>query len=121
MRSGILAAFAEANKFGGINGRMLELLSIDDGYEPNRSIEVTRKLIEEDKVFALIGHVGTPTSAATQPIAAQAGVPFIGPFTGAEFLRNPFQPNVVNVRASYFQETEEMVERLTKDRGVARI
>jgi ABC-type branched-subunit amino acid transport system substrate-binding protein len=121
MRSGILAAFAEANKFGGINGRMLELLSIDDGYEPNRSIEVTRKLIEEDKVFALIGHVGTPTSAATQPIAAQTGVPFIGPFTGAEFLRNPFQPNVVNVRASYFQETEEMVERLTQDRGVARI
>jgi len=72
-------------------------------------------------VFALVGAVGTPTSVATQPIATEAGIPFIGAFTGAEFLRNPFKPNVVNVRASYFQETETMVERLTKDRGVTRI
>jgi branched-chain amino acid transport system substrate-binding protein len=121
MRTGILAAFAEANKAGGVKGRKLELISADDGYEPNKSIEATKKLLNEDKVFALIGPVGTPTSAATQPIATEAGVPFIGPFTGAEFLRNPFKPNVVNVRASYFQETEAMVERLTKDRGINRI
>jgi ABC-type branched-subunit amino acid transport system substrate-binding protein len=121
MREGIQAAFAEANKAGGVKGRKLELVTVDDGYEPNKSIEATKKLIEEDKVFALIGPVGTPTSSATQPIATQAGVPFIAPFTGAEFLRNPFKPNVVNVRASYFQETEEMVERLTKDRGVKNI
>jgi branched-chain amino acid transport system substrate-binding protein len=121
MRTGILAAFEEANKAGGVKGRKLELISIDDGYEPNKSIEATKKLIDESKVFALIGSVGTPTSAATQPIAAQAGVPFIGPFTGAEFLRNPFQSNVINIRGSYFQETEEMIERLTKDRGISRI
>ncbi len=121
MRDGILAAFDEANKAGGVNGRKLELISKDDGYEPNKSIEATKGLIEQDKVFALIGPVGTPTSSATQPIATEANVPFIGPFTGAEFLRNPFKPNVVNVRASYFQETEEMVERLTKDRGVKNI
>jgi branched-chain amino acid transport system substrate-binding protein len=58
---------------------------------------------------------------ATQPIAADAGVPFIGPFTGAEFLRNPYKPNVINVRASYFQETEAMVGHLTQDLGIARI
>jgi branched-chain amino acid transport system substrate-binding protein len=121
MRDGILAAFAEANKAGGVNGRKLELLSVDDGYDPNKSIEATKKLLNDDKVFALIGPVGTPTSSATQPIATENGVPFIGPFTGAEFLRNPFKPNVVNVRASYFQETEEMVERLTKDRGFKNI
>jgi ABC-type branched-subunit amino acid transport system substrate-binding protein len=121
MRDGILAAFAEANAKGGVNGRKLELIAKDDGYEPNKSIEAAKALINEDKVFALIGPVGTPTSSATQPIATEAGVPFIGPFTGAEFLRNPFKPNVVNVRASYFQETEEMVERLTKDRGVKNI
>jgi ABC-type branched-subunit amino acid transport system substrate-binding protein len=121
MRDGILAAFAEANAKGGVNGRKLELIAKDDGYEPSKSIEVTKALINDDKVFALIGPVGTPTSSATQPIATEAGVPFIGPFTGAEFLRNPFKPNVVNVRASYFQETEEMVERLTKDRGVKNI
>ncbi len=121
MRTGILAAFEEANKAGGVNGRKLELISKDDSYEPNKSIEVTKGLLEQDKVFALIGPVGTPTSSATQPIAAEGGVPFIGPFTGAEFLRNPFKPNVVNVRASYFQETETMVERLTKDRNATRI
>jgi branched-chain amino acid transport system substrate-binding protein len=121
MRDGILAAFAETNKAGGVQGRKLELISADDGYEPNKSIEATKKLIEVDKVFALIGSVGTPTSSATQPIATDAGVPFIAPFTGAEFLRTPFKPNVVNVRASYFQETEAMVERLTKDRNIAKI
>jgi branched-chain amino acid transport system substrate-binding protein len=119
MQTGLRAAFEEANKAGGIKGRKLELISLDDGYEPNKSIEATKKLIDEHKVFALIGPVGTPTSAAAQPIALQANVPFIGPFTGAEFLRT--QPNVVNVRGSYFQETEEMVERLTKDRGITRI
>jgi len=121
MREGLLAAFAEANKTGGVKGHKLELISADDGYEPNKSIEVTKKLLGEDKVFALIGPVGTPTSAATQPIATEGSVPFIGAFTGAEFLRNPYKGNVVNLRASYFQETEEMVERLTKDVGASKI
>lgn len=121
MRSGLLAAFGEANRAGGVKGRRLELISRDDGYEPNKSIAAVKELLEKDQVFALVGSVGTPTSLATQPIAADAGVPFIGPFTGAEFLRNPYKPNVVNVRASYFQETEAMVERLTKDLAVTRI
>src|SRR5262249_57421872 len=73
------------------------------------------------KVFALAGPVGTPTSAATQPIASAAGVPFIGAFTGVEFLRDPYKPLVVNVRASYFEETESMVEHLTKDLGATTI
>jgi len=121
MRTGILAAFAEINGHGGIAGRKLELASVDDGYEPTKSIEATRKLIEEDKVFALIGPVGTPTSAAAQPIATAAGVPFIAPFTGAEFLRAASMTSVVNLRASYFQETEQMVERLTHDLGCSHI
>jgi branched-chain amino acid transport system substrate-binding protein len=121
MRDGLLAAFAEANSTGGVKGHKLELVAVDDGYEPNKSIEVTKRLIDEDKVFALIGPVGTPTSAATQPIASEGGVPFIGAFTGAEFLRNPYKASVINLRASYFQETEEMVERLTKDVGASKI
>lgn len=121
MRDGILAAFGEANAAGGIKGRKLELIPRDDGYEPDKSADASRKLIDEDKVFALVGPVGTPTSAAVEPIVAEKKVPFIGPFTGAEFLRNPYKPHVVNVRASYFQETEEMVERLTKDLGYTKI
>jgi ABC-type branched-subunit amino acid transport system substrate-binding protein len=121
MRDGIKAAFAEANKAGGVKGHTLELISTDDGYEPTKSIAAAKKLIDEDKVFALVGPVGTPTSAAVEPIAAEAGVPFIGPFTGVEFLRDPAKAHVVNVRASYFQETEAMVQHLTEDLGVQRI
>jgi len=121
MREGILAAFEEANRAGGINSRKLELKSIDDGYEPEKTIVAINKAITEDKVFALVGAVGTPTSKAGQPIATAAKVPFIGPFTGAEFLRNPFNRYVVNVRSSYFQETEAWVEHLTKDLGITRI
>jgi len=121
MKLGLEAAFAEINKAGGVKGRKLELKSIDDGYEPTKSIEAVKKLLEEDKVFAIAGAVGTPTAAATQPIATAAGAPFIGAFTGAEFLREPYKPLVMNIRASYFQETEAMVEHLTKDLGASKI
>lgn len=121
MKAGLEAAFAEINKAGGIKGRKLELKSVDDGYEPTKSIEAVKKLLDEDKVFAIAGAVGTPTAAATQPIATAAGAPFIGAFTGAEFLREPHKPLVMNIRASYFQETEAMVEHLTKDLGATRI
>ena len=121
MRAGILAAFAEANANGGVNGHQLELKSYDDGYEPEQSISHTQTLINQDQVFGLIGAVGTPTSSATQPIATEAGVPFVGPFTGAGFLRAPELTNVVNVRASYGQETEAWIKHLTEDLGYDRI
>src|SRR6201996_1657432 len=121
MRQGILAAFDEANRNGGIAGRTLELKSRDDGYEPEKTVVATKQILDDDKVFAMIGAVGTPTSKAGQPLATEEKVPFIAPFTGAEFLRNPFNRYVVNVRASYFEETEAWVEHLTKDLGVTRI
>lgn len=121
MRRGILAAFDEANRAGGIAGRKLKLISYDDGYEPSRSIAQVKKLIEDDKVFALIGPVGTPTSKATQPIATEAKVPFIGPFTGAGFLRNARLGNIVNVRATYAAETEAWIKHLVDERGLTRI
>jgi branched-chain amino acid transport system substrate-binding protein len=121
MRAGIQAAFDEINARGGVHGRKLKLISRDDGYEPERAIAETKKLIDEDKVFALIGPVGTPTSAAAQPIATAAHVPFIGPFTGAGFLRNPKLENVINVRASYAAETEAWIKHLTQDLKFRRI
>lgn len=121
MRTGIQAAFDEINARGGVHGRKLKLISRDDGYEPDRAIAATRKLIDEDKVFGLIGPVGTPTSAAAQPIATAAKVPFIGAFTGAGFLRNPKLENVVNVRASYGAETEAWIKHLTEDLKIKKI
>ncbi len=121
MRMGIQAAFHEANEEGGIHGRALELRSLDDSYEPELAIANTRTLIEDEGVFMLLGAVGTPTSRSAVPVAQAAGAPYIAPFTGAGFLRNPDLSSVVNLRASYNQETEEMVARLTEDLGILRI
>ena len=121
LKAGALAYFDTVNAAGGVNGRKIKLISYDDGYEPEQAAAMTRKLIEQDKVFALFGYVGTPTSAAATPFATKMGVPYIAPFTGADALRNPVQKLVFNIRASYFDETEAMVERLTKDLGIKRI
>ncbi len=121
MRIGIEAAFQEANTRGGVHGRQLILLSLDDAYEPEAAIANTQRLIEQERVFALIGAVGTPTSRSATPIAERAGVPYIAPFTGAAFLREARWKSVINLRASYNQETEAMVARLTTDLGIKRI
>jgi branched-chain amino acid transport system substrate-binding protein len=121
MQLGLNAAFNEINATGGVHGRKLKLISVNDGYEPDRAIAATKKLIEADKVFALVGAVGTPTSAAAQPVATAAKVPFIGAFTGAGFLRNPKLENVINVRASYDAETEAWVRHLTEDLKISKI
>ncbi|MCE2469818.1 MAG: ABC transporter substrate-binding protein [Dehalococcoidia bacterium] len=121
MRLGIEAAFNEANERGGVHGRRLELTSLDDAYEPEAAIANTAALLEQEQVFALIGAVGTPTSRSALPVATATGSPYIAPFTGAGFLRDSELGNVINLRASYAQETEEMVERLTTDLGIDRI
>jgi len=117
MRNGIQAYFDYVNANGGVHGRKLELLSLDDGYEPARCAPNTKRLIEQDKVFALIGYVGTPTMAAAYPIHSKAKVPLVGPFTGAELLRVPFNRYIFHVRASYYDETEKIVEQVVSIGG----
>lgn len=122
MRLGLESAFAEVNAAGGIGGHRLSLVSLDDMYEPEAAVANTRELIGKHDVYALVGAVGTPTSRAAQPVTSDAAVPYIAPFTGAEFLRDVRErSNVVNVRASYFQETAEIVARLTEDLGIEKI
>jgi ABC-type branched-subunit amino acid transport system substrate-binding protein len=111
-RRGAVLYFDQVNAAGGVHGRSIFLLSLDDGYEPDRTLRNTRKLIEQDRVFALFGFVGTPTSKAALPLATRAGIPFFAPYTGAELLRSPFNRFVFNVRASYFQETAALVDYL---------
>jgi len=114
MKAGAEAYFDVINKSGGINGRKIKLISVDDGYEPEKAAANTKKLIGEDKVLALFGFVGTPTSNAALPIFTEAKVPFIGAFTGAQSLRDPYNRYIFNVRASYFDETEEIVGHLVQ-------
>jgi ABC-type branched-subunit amino acid transport system substrate-binding protein len=113
MQLGATLYFNKVNQMGGVNGRKIVLKTLDDGYESARAAENTRKLINEEKVFALFGYVGTPTSQASLPIFTEAKVPFVGPFTGAELLRDPVNPYIFNVRASYYDETEAIVQHLT--------
>ncbi len=121
MRAGLLAYFKMINEKGGIKGRQIRLISLDDGYEPARAILNTRNLINQEKVFLLVGEVGTPTSKAVVPIIEKMKVPFVGPFTGAEFLRNPYKHYVVNVRGSYYQEMERLAQYLVDKKGLKRI
>ncbi len=121
MQAGMTAYFNKVNASGGVNGRKIELKTLNDGYEPEKCEAATKVLLEQEKVFALIGYVGTPTSKVAVPLAEKAGAPFIGAFTGAEFLRSPFNPMVVNVRASYFQETERMAQILVDQKGQKKV
>lgn len=104
--------FDQVNAQGGVGKRQIEIRNLDDGYEPDRCAENTRKLIADD-VFALFGYIGTPTSLAALPLATKDKVPFIAPFTGAMGLREPFNKYAFHVRASYNDETGLIVKQLT--------
>lgn len=109
-RDGAMLYFNQANTKGGINGRNIELRTLDDGYEPEKTAENTKKFIA-DNVFALFGYIGTPTSVAALPLATAAKTPFFAPFTGAQVLREPFNRYAIHVRASYFDETAAIVKQ----------
>ena len=113
MQAGMQAYFTQVNAQGGVNGRTIKLVARDDGYEPAKAVESVKALINDDKVFALAGSVGTPTGLAALPIVTAEKVPLVGMFTGAQGLREPFNRNIFHVRASYFDETERIVQHLT--------
>jgi branched-chain amino acid transport system substrate-binding protein len=117
MRNGIKAYFDSVNEKGGVHGRKLQLITEDDFYESSRAPAASKKLIEEHKVFALLGYVGTPTGAAHLPVVMQAKVPLVGMFTGAEILRDPLSRYVFHVRASYYDETDTIVEQVVSTGG----
>jgi len=117
MRNGIKAYFDAVNEKGGVHGRKLELVTEDDRYEATVAPQASKKLIEEHKVFALVGYVGTPTGAQHLPVVTQAKVPLVGMFTGAEALRVPMNRYVFHVRASYYDETEKIVEQVVSTGG----
>lgn len=116
---GAQLVFDAVNQRGGVHGRRIELRRQDDGYEPERCVAHTRQFLRDD-VFALFGYVGTPTSLAALPLATEAKVPLFAPLTGAHALREPFNRQVVHVRASYNDETAAIVRHLV-GMGINRI
>jgi len=120
-RAGAEAYLNSVNEKGGVNGRKIKLVVYDDGYEPGRAVPNVTKLIKDDKVFCLLGNVGTPTTMAIKPIITQEKVPLFAPFTGAEPLRHPVVKYILNYRASYNQEVEEFVKGMADVRGYKKI
>lgn len=113
MRQGVLAGFERANRAGGVAGRRLRLVALDDGYEPARTAPNMRRLLEEENVLAVIGNVGTPTAIAALPIIREQKTLLFAPFTGAGVLRQtPPDRYVINYRASYAEEIGAMLDEL---------
>jgi len=112
LNQGARLYFDKVNQGGGIGGRKIEFISLDDGYEPLRTLRNTHQLIDTHNVVALFNYVGTPTSHAILSILKKTNIPFLMPFTGADFLRGTDKENIVNLRASYYQEVQAQIQHL---------
>lgn len=112
MREGALAYFAQLNGAGGINGKKVELITLDDGYETDKTVANTRKLLEETKVFALMAYYGSSPTTEAMKLFSEAKTPLLGTISGAGSLRSPVNRYMFHLRASYADETEAIVTHL---------
>ena len=113
--------FNKVNKSGGINGALVQLIVANDGYEPRQAVRNTRHFIYKDKVDALFGAMGTPTSFAVSALLEKLQTPYLMPYSGAEFLHYQPKMNVFNLRASYEDEADEQIKYLVKEKNHSRI
>jgi branched-chain amino acid transport system substrate-binding protein len=118
---GAMCYLNHVNELGGVHGRSIKVVAYDDSYDPPRCLANTQKLIIDDQVFALFCYVGTPTTVKVLPLIEEARIPLLGMFTGANALREPFSRFLINVRASYYQETGAAVRHLVDDLGLKKI
>jgi ABC-type branched-subunit amino acid transport system substrate-binding protein len=109
IRNGAIAYFRKSNDAGGVHGRKIEMVSLDDANDVKRAGENTQKLVEEQGVFALFGYASATLSRPALPFVDRHGVPFVHPFTGADPMR-VFNKHIYNVRSSYADELEKIVE-----------
>lgn len=112
LNQGASAYFHRLNKNGGINGQSIYMSHLDDGYEPYKTLKNTKNFLEKGELFGFFNYVGTPTSFAVFEVVTQSNLPFLTPFTGAEFLRTPVSSNIFNLRASYRQEVKAQLKYL---------
>ncbi|WP_424192473.1 ABC transporter substrate-binding protein [Ampullimonas aquatilis] len=112
LKLGMDIYFQHINNAGGINGRKLEIVSLDDGYEASRTLANTKALVEEHKVFALASYYGTNNIVNTAPYLSEVHVPLVGVISGAESIREPANPYIFNTRASYHDEAVAITAQL---------
>ncbi len=118
---GAMCYLNHVNAWGGVHGRTIRVIAHDDSYDPPMCLANTQRLIIDDQVFALFCYVGTPTTVRVLPLIEEARIPLLGMFTGANALRDPFNRWLINVRASYYQETRAAVHHMINDLGLNKI
>ena len=115
IQRGTEAAMAQINARGGIHGRALQLLMMDDAYEPERTASNVKQMLSQGRVFALLSCFGTPNNQAILPMVVESGVPYVAPLSGASSLRKNVR-NIFHVRASYTDEVQRLVQQLQTGR-----
>ncbi len=121
MLQGAMSYIHHINENGGIHDRKIRLVTLDDRYNPTQCLYNTQKLILEDQVFALFCYVGTPTTVRIIPLVNEARIPLVGMFTGANRLRHPVNRYLINIRASYYQETQAAVDLIVQERKLKKV
>jgi len=112
-RDGMQAYFKVLNARGGVHGRRIELVTLDDGYVVERSVENAKKLLDQEDVFAFIGMFGSANYGALIPLINERGIPSLAPYSGSDELRAQKAPTTFWLRASYGDETEKIIDQLT--------
>ncbi len=121
MLQGALSYIKHTNENEGIHKRKIRIIALDDRYEPARCLYNTQQLILTKKVFSLFCYVGTPTTVRIIPLVNEAKIPLVGMFTGASRLRHPINKYLINIRASYYQETKAAVDMIVKKMNLDRV
>ena len=121
VRLGMMLRVDEANEQGGINGRKIKLLVEDSAYDPRRAVLAAQKLVNQDKIFAMVGHIGTAQNMAAMPVQFQKNVINFFPVTAAREMYEPFHKLKYSFAAPYFDQMKIAVPKLVKDKGAKKV
>jgi branched-chain amino acid transport system substrate-binding protein len=121
VRFGMMLRVDEANEQGGINGRKIKLLVEDSGYEPRRAVLAAQKLVNQDKIFAMVGHIGTAQNMAAMPVQFQKNVINFFPVTAAREMYEPFHKLKYSFAATYYDQMRVAVPKLAKEKNAKKV
>jgi branched-chain amino acid transport system substrate-binding protein len=121
VRLGMLLRVDEANEQGGVNGRKIKLLVEDDAYDPKKAVLAAQKLVNQDKIFAMVAHIGTAQNMAAMPIQFEKNVFNFFPVTAASEMYEPFHKLKYSFAATYFDQMRTSLPKLAKDRNAKKV
>ncbi|MEY4734175.1 MAG: Leucine, isoleucine, valine-, threonine-, and alanine-binding protein precursor [Pseudomonadota bacterium] len=121
VRLGMMLRVEEVNEQGGVNGRKIKLLVEDSGYDPRRAVLAAQKLVNQDKIFAMVAHIGTAQNMAAMPVQFQKNVVNFFPVTAAREMYEPFHKLKYSFAATYFDQMRQAVPALVKEKGAKQI